>query len=149
MLGQDFVAGGDLKKWAASGTQEDAIKVIKKIQAAVAMIKNLNNQDQLNVDGRLSAIVDNINDQIRALQAAHNATYLDDQTTIAEFRSELMKAFYPWAIHRVDTVTTAAIDLLRETWENSLDPGAQNIISFVEAYESVTEALEINTLSMI
>ncbi|KAH6642460.1 hypothetical protein C7974DRAFT_372393 [Boeremia exigua] len=133
----------------ASGTQADAMKAIRKIRAALAMLKYLNNQNQPNVNGRLTARINNIGDRFRALQAAHNAAYPDDQTTIAEFWSEWVKALYTWAIYRVNTVATAAIDLLRETMENSSDPGAQNIMSFMEAYELDLKRLEINTSSMI
>ena len=96
------------------------------------MIKYLNKQNQPNVNNRLTAIVNNIDDQFRASQAAHNAAYPKDKTTIAHFWSEWIKALYPWAIYRVKTVATAAIDLLRRKWENSSDLGAQNIISFIE-----------------
>lgn len=149
MLGDDFIDNGDMKKWAASGTAGDAMKVIRKVRAAIAMIKYLNNQIQPNVNGRLTAIVNNIGDQFRASQTAYNAAYPNDKTTVADFWSEWIKALYPWAIYRVKTVATPALNLLRETWENSSDPGAQNIMSLVESYESDLLALEIKTSAMI
>lgn len=85
MLGNKITGPFDLKKRAASRTQDDAMRVVRKLRQAISAIKYLNHQILLNVNGRLTAIVNNISDQFRASQAAHNAAYPMDKTTIANF----------------------------------------------------------------
>jgi hypothetical protein len=148
MLGSSVQDLDDVKKLAESGTQADAMAVIVKIRAGIAAIKYLNHQNPPNVNGRLTAIVNNVGAQFRASQNAHNAAFSNDPTTIGDFWFEWIRALYPAAITHTRTWATEAIRLLRETWDNSADAGAQEILDFLTAYEGDLESLEIDTSSM-
>ncbi|CAN9362086.1 unnamed protein product [Alternaria alternata] len=83
MLGSSVQDLDDVKKLAESGTQADAMAVIVKIRAGIAAIKYINHQNPPNVNGRLTAIVNNVGAQFRASQNAHNAAFPNDPTTSA------------------------------------------------------------------
>jgi hypothetical protein len=148
MLGKSVQDLDEVKKLAERGTQEAAMEAIRKIRAGIAAINYLNHQNPPNVNGRLTAIVNNIGAQFRASQDAHNAAFPNDPTTVGDFWFEWIRALYPTAITRTRTWAAESIRLLRETWINSADAGAQEILDFLTTYESDLEYLEIDTSSM-
>jgi hypothetical protein len=85
MLGNSVQDLDEVKKLAESGTQEDAMEVIVKIRAGIAAIKYQNHQNPPSVNGRLTAIVNNIGAQFRASQDAHNTAFSNDPTTVGDF----------------------------------------------------------------
>lgn len=115
MLGQDVLSDKRLNDCVESGTQKDAMEVIGKIRAAIAAIKYSNHGQHPDFNGRLTVIVNNIGDQLRASQDAYNKAFSDDQTTIADFWSEWIRALYPWATQHIRTWGNKAIGRMRET----------------------------------
>lgn len=124
------------------------MRVVRKLRQAISAIKYLNHQTLPNVNGRLNAIVNNIGDQFRASQAAHNTAYPKDKTTIADFWSEWIKAFYVWAVSHVKTQGTESIRLVRQTWETSPNAGAAEILEFLSSFESDLKILTVDTSKM-
>ncbi|KAJ4142851.1 hypothetical protein NW754_010290 [Fusarium falciforme] len=96
----------------------DRSKVLERIRNAIAMIHYLNRREGVDVNTRLTNIVNNIETQLRHW-GLWNEQHPDDQTRIADFWRQ-------WALNQFEHLVTHT-----QQWANA--PGAVQVLNSLEA----------------
>ncbi|KAJ4374391.1 hypothetical protein N0V83_003132 [Neocucurbitaria cava] len=136
----------NLKTRTESGKFDDAQYILGQVRGTIGAIRYLSHTGTPEVNGFLTAIINNVGAQWRLSQQVHNANHPNDRTAIGDFWSEWVKDFYAnFVIGNARNWAREAIDGLREAWTNSADPGAQQILDALTSLDTQLETLTIDT----
>lgn len=129
-----------------TGTLADAQYILGRIRATIASIRYLGYKGTPKVNSFLTTIINDVGAQWRLSQRIHNVNHPDDQTAISDFWSEWVKDFFiNFVTKNAKDFCREAIDLVRETWTNSADAGAQEILDALISLESQMGEMTIDT----
>jgi chitinase len=124
----------------------DANTILVKIRAAIATIRYLSHTGTPDVNARLTGVINNVGAQWRHAQEIWNAGHPNDPTTVGDFWTEWVKDFFDvWLIKHVRKWAQGAIDILREAWNSSADPGAQGVLDALNSLNKELKTLKIDT----
>ncbi|KAH4924798.1 hypothetical protein HBI70_096700 [Parastagonospora nodorum] len=146
MLGNRPMSVANLAKRTRSGTLADAEYTLDLIRGTIGSIRYLSYTDRPSVSSFLTTIINNAGAQWRLSQQVHNMNHPNDQTAIGDFWSEWVKDFYiNFLLENARNFAREAIDALRETWTNSADFRAQEVLDALTNLDTEVQALSIDS----